>query len=198
MALRKKRSMGCTLLSSFPLSNIKYGRYLMAIWCYCFMSVLTSILGIYLNCSNSLVGCSWMAPPTWTVIVTRELTCHHVVLSACTSELYFGPFHCGRNWDITATLQSDLFFSSQSVYVPPTRGGIKWGARLELCKIIHRNFQKDSGKNKTPSPALVGSRLVPTWPHYTKLSRVSNTISNAKSVEHLLRKKKRKKKRMMA
>ena len=33
-------------------------------------------------------------------------------------------------------------------------GGIKWGARLELRKIFHYNFQKNSGKNKTPSPRI--------------------------------------------
>ena len=36
---------GC-LFSNFILFNIRYVRYLMAIWCICFMSVLTFFLGI--------------------------------------------------------------------------------------------------------------------------------------------------------
>ena len=43
-------------LSSFLLFSIKYVRYLMAIWCRCFMSVLISFLGIF-SFYRSLIGC---------------------------------------------------------------------------------------------------------------------------------------------
>ena len=83
--------MGGCLLFSFLLFNIKYMRYLMAIWCNCFMSGLTSFLDS-LSHSNSLINCSWMAPLTSVVIVMRGLTCHHVVLNACMSGLYLVAF----------------------------------------------------------------------------------------------------------
>ena len=44
--------MGGCLLSSFLLFNIRYVRYLMAIWRICFISDLTSFLAI-LSRSNS-------------------------------------------------------------------------------------------------------------------------------------------------
>ena len=51
------------------------------------MSILTSFLGIS-SCSNSLIGCSWMAFLTPAMIVMRGFTCHHLALSACMSGLY--------------------------------------------------------------------------------------------------------------
>ena len=49
--------MGGCLLSNFLLFNIIYVRYLMAICCRSFISVLISFLSI-LSYSNSLIGCS--------------------------------------------------------------------------------------------------------------------------------------------
>lgn len=43
----------------------------MKIWCNCFTSVLTSFLGM-LSLSNSIIGCSWIAPLMPVVIVMRE------------------------------------------------------------------------------------------------------------------------------
>jgi hypothetical protein len=63
----------------------------MPIRCNCFMIDLTSFLGI-LSCSNSLIGCSWMAPLMAIVIVMRGLTCHPITLSACMSGLYLVAF----------------------------------------------------------------------------------------------------------
>ena len=40
-------STGGCLLFNFLLFSIKYVMYLMAIWCRCFMSIFTSVLGIF-------------------------------------------------------------------------------------------------------------------------------------------------------
>ena len=63
----------------------------MAILCKCFMSVLISPLRI-LSFYSSLIGHSWIAPPTPAVIVMRGLTCHPTVLSVWMSGLYFSVF----------------------------------------------------------------------------------------------------------
>ena len=66
---------GLCLLPRVLLFDIRYVRYLMAMWWNCFMSVMTSYLGIF-SCFNSLIDCSWMAPltPTATHVVLNSLT----------------------------------------------------------------------------------------------------------------------------
>ena len=65
--------LGLFFLASFLLLSIKYVRHLMAIWCRCFISVLTSVLGIF-SFSSSLIGGSRRAPLTLVVMVMRGLT----------------------------------------------------------------------------------------------------------------------------
>jgi hypothetical protein len=64
--------------SEIPTKNI---HSIMAIWCNCFMSALTSFLGI-LSYSNSLIDGNANSNSD------EGLTCHHVVLNFCTSGLY--------------------------------------------------------------------------------------------------------------
>ena len=63
------------------------------------MMDLTSYLGI-LSRSNSLIGCSWMAPLMPTVIGMRLSTCHPIALSACMSGLYLVAFCCRWCWEM--------------------------------------------------------------------------------------------------
>ena len=58
---------------------------------WCFISVLTSLLGI-LSFLGPLIGCSWITPPTPVVITMRGLTCHPTLRSVWMSGLYFAVF----------------------------------------------------------------------------------------------------------
>ena len=67
--------------SFFFWFNIRYVRYLMAIWYRCFISVLILFLNIF-SSSTSLIGCLCIALLTPAVMVMRGLTCQPYVLSA--------------------------------------------------------------------------------------------------------------------
>ena len=75
------------LLSSFLLFRIRYVRYLMALWCMFFMSVLMLLVGIF-RLVSFLMDFSCMAPLTPSVMVTRGLVFHPLFCKAFINGLY--------------------------------------------------------------------------------------------------------------
>ena len=82
------------VLSSFFLLNIRYMRYLMAIWWMVFI-VFIFISGVGIcRFSRSFMLLVWMAPLTLVVITMRGLIFQPCALIASTNGLYLSSFVC--------------------------------------------------------------------------------------------------------